>query len=307
MPFIRKLIANIVGDEDRFKITAINNKTAPEEFQCRSERCMPIVNLLLERGLFMFASKQSYDVYKNGKSPKLNLDGVGIPLFHFVRRITVSKVNPAYDIFMFEVRSVNDPPPYDQYELYKTDGVYNVYKYLYGTAERKNFINITSTQYVFQFKDHRDLNMIRSNFNRDMFTQYLDYNLRWHVSFGLSNFDHYKLIVQRSEEVSLFDSLEVRKQKGIDKVTKTDHSKDLIIGHFTSEDGDNLPGMCKKLADFTMGELSIDPNKFGNSSVPDMSLKFACEALLLYRLELDKKKERRRRNRNEPFAIGSVM
>lgn len=268
------------------KITILNNKAVPEILQCHRTRTMIIANVFRSNGFYLFPSKNSFDIFKKEKTPKLNEEGVGIPLLHFERldRLLGTK----FEIFKYEIRSSNEPPPYGDYKIVDQDERYKIYKYSYCKIEKTKPLSMTNGSYpcTFDFLDNTSITLAPVNSTRDADSTYMGYSFRWHIDF----FDifEYSLIYLPATEKWMQSNIRERKNKSFFGISKVDYSSDIILATISSRKCDILPRRVNKMAKIVVGENSNNTDYFGIKNVPDMTLKFAVQALYLFELQSER-------------------
>ncbi|SMN21384.1 similar to Saccharomyces cerevisiae YMR316W DIA1 Protein of unknown function, involved in invasive and pseudohyphal growth [Maudiozyma saulgeensis] len=313
MGLVTKLKKTVLKD-DRLRIEKTTAKNIPDFLHFSSERHLPIAQISGDTSRVIFPSVQSYDVFKTFKKldPSFLKDnnGVGIPLFR-IRSVEWNQRNfkemnkeLVYQIFSYELRSVDEVPPYMDGEVVLNVKDVKLYKCLYCDVYKAN--SSGGTTYFLEFKDDSlgEIPMIHRFQYRDMDTNLYNWNFRWHVKFSpIIENDHYKLGYLNPDTVSLLDTKEIVKDKKLLKIPKTERFK-LIFGHYTSEDSDFFPSSIIKVADFTIGEKEVVPS-LGVRDVPVVTKIFACQCLLIHIIELEKRSGERAINApyNTPFIM----
>lgn len=291
------------GNEE-LHVQMASTKKVPEQFRFKSERTLPMVRFWNRRGIFLFSSRQSLDKFKaEGSSfgfAPTNKEGVGIPLFHIVRELL--DLVPTFNIYKYEIVSVNDPPVYStEAELISDNGNFKLYKIPFCKINMT--VDLTRIQYNFHFfstpvDKQADTSLIKQPNFRDMDTEIDSYIMRWHINYTpiLTN-SHYTLELLPANMTSLYDnkSLTVRNNMMGEPV----YDK-FVVGHLTSDTSDLLPKTTSKVAKLIVGETKI--NSFGISDIPWNTQVLACQSLLIHYIDEIKEREtsrkKKRRNRN---------
>ncbi|CCF60048.1 hypothetical protein KAFR_0I02690 [Kazachstania africana CBS 2517] len=262
--FMRKVVRSLLDDE-RLHVTITDDKTVPEFLHFKNERKMPIARVDSSPGFFVFPSVQSFDVFKanDGDLNRIELDsnGVGIPLFHFVRKLGLDL---SYDIYVYELRSVDDAPPYAAHQLFHSTSEFKIYRSLYGTISLN--IKLGTMDYEFH-GDNEPFVMSHMKKFRDLDTKILGSDFTWHVTFNpVLRSDHYKLLLQ------------------------DDRESKFVAAHYTSENSDLLSiiSTVTKTADIIVGDDSN--GSFGIYDVSHMTKLIVCQGLLIHQLELQKQR-----------------
>ncbi|CAB4253048.1 similar to Saccharomyces cerevisiae YMR316W DIA1 Protein of unknown function, involved in invasive and pseudohyphal growth [Maudiozyma barnettii] len=307
MGLIRKLAFKMLDDDRRLRIEKRNDKSIPEFLHFNTERHMPIVDIPARRGYLIFPSVQSFDKFKTNRSRDIdNIDenGMGIPLFLIERQLlthgmTMIDTELTYKIFKYEIKKIDDVPPYGDFEIIAQNTNFKVYKYVYCKIYKASKLSQIALQFVFNDDKENSSYMVHKREFRDMDTSVMNVSFRWHVRYSPLENDHYKLALLNPREISLMDSPSVRAQKKKENLTKIDPYV-TVIGHYTSEDDDILPHIIEKDADFFIGEQGSVAN-LGISNVPKLTQIFACQALVLHVIE--RQKENRRRRNTQRNAV----
>ena len=311
MGLFRKLAVKLMDDK-RLRVEKRNDDSIPESLHFNMERHMPIVDIPLARGYLIFPSVQSFDKFsENGDKENidsLDSNGMGIPLFQIKRQLltpglTMIETELTYKIYKYEIKQRDDVPPYGDFEIIAENQNFKVYKYLYGKVYKSSKMTQSALQFVINNDVENSYFMLHKREFRDMDTCIDGYNFRWHVRYSPMENDHYKLALLNPKEVSLMDSPSVKSMKKKNNITKIDPYS-LVFGHYTSENEDLIPSMIMKSADFIIGEKGVASN-IGLSNVPELTQKFACQALVLHVIERQKEEERDRKHRHRNgFRMG---
>ncbi|SMN20405.1 similar to Saccharomyces cerevisiae YMR316W DIA1 Protein of unknown function, involved in invasive and pseudohyphal growth [Maudiozyma saulgeensis] len=305
MGLFRKLAVKLMDDDRRLRVEKKNDKHIPEFLHFNIERHMPIVDVPTRRGYLIFPSIQSFDRFKTNRGSDINNideNGMGIPLFLIERQLlthgmTMLDTELTYKIYKYEIKKLDEVPPYGDFEIIAQNANFKVYKYVYSKIYKSSKLSQTALQFVVNEDKENASYMLHKREFRDMDTCVMNQNFRWHVRYSPLENDHYKLALLNPREISLTDSPSVKLQKKKENLTKID-PYDAVIGHYTSEDKDILPGVIEKDADFVVGEQGSEAN-LGLSNVPELTQTFACQALVLHVIERQKeRKNRRNRHRN---------
>ena len=300
--------------DERLHVDQRTDKAVPEFLQFNMERNLPICDMPMHRGYYIFPSVQSFEAFKRSRGAtieKLDANAMGVPLLRLDRQflthgMTMIDSEIKYKVYRYEVRSCFDPPPYgvDVREciIVAEDAQFKVYKYLYANIYKADKLTQSALKISFVGGDNSGLQgddnslyMLHRREFRDMDTCIKGFNLRWHVRYSPLENDHYKLALLNPREPSLMDSPQTIANKKKANITKI-NPYTAVLGHYTSEAEDLLPGLIVKDADFIIGENG-SPANIGIANIPELTIIFAAQALVLHCVEREKEKKRRRRNR----------
>ncbi|QLG74437.1 hypothetical protein HG535_0G03200 [Zygotorulaspora mrakii] len=287
------------GDE-KFRIDLSKNVTHPA-FQYNRERCLPISQIFGHRGFFLFPSENSYDIFKNTKFNYglLEPGGVGIPLFH-IRKcyhlMSFSGRSPVFIIYKNIILHEKENVPFAKYNVIRKENGLVLYEVPYCEIYRRMGLLNKEYNLVFSFDGitTRQLLMIRRSYNRDLFTNINDTNLRWHVSYSPLKSDQFRLAILEDGAPSLLDDSETRRRKKSSD-SSSGKRENRVIAHFTRRHKDYLPKIISKESNLIIGEWSDSPS-YGISSIPWDTQALSCQALLIHYLEDEEEK----RGSNQP-------
>ena len=281
-------VKNSVLGEDRLRVEYSTDPQIPQFLHFLGIRRMPIAQLDSNLNRVLFSSPQSFERYKHiGKLTRELLDdpdGLGIPLMRMedVEEAYFSGKNELVrNIYLFYRCPLDETPPFEHCrEMLRNDKV-ALYKCLYCKVFRTN--TSSGTDYTLHFMQTGDEIPMSHRFrHRYMDTRVEGATFRWHVKYApIIENDHYKLALLNPDVPSLLD-------EGIKSPEAHQSAKyALMCAHYYSDDADFLPRSVLKVADFTMGEAEQVPSP-GITKVPELTLVFACQVLLINALELDK-------------------
>lgn len=112
-----------------------------------SERAMPFVSVLLQRGFFAFPSEESLQLFLHNKRKLDNIDpktGLGLPLFHaislnLVKSLFSDQNTPVMRIYKYVmIDSQCDKPPLNSEVVSRINENVSIYKYEFCTILKKN-------------------------------------------------------------------------------------------------------------------------------------------------------------------------
>ncbi|GMM58439.1 Dia1 protein [Maudiozyma humilis] len=313
MGLFRRLAVSMMSD-DRLRVDKLTAKAVPEFLKFNMERNLPICDMPLHRGYFIFPSVQSFEAFKRTRGAEigtLDANAMGVPLLRIERQflthgMTMISSEVKYKVYRYEVRTINDPPPYGGVDrdctVIAENGQFKVYKYLFADIYKADKASESALKIAFIGGDNSDLHgddnalyMLHRRAFRDMDTSIKGVNLRWHVRYSPLQNDHYKLALLNPREPSLLDSAQTRASKRKANITKIEPYT-AVLGHYTSEAEDLLPGFIVKDADFIIGENG-SPANIGIANIPELTVLFATQALVLHCIERERD-ENSRRNSN---------
>lgn len=315
-------------------IILTDDHNIPSELRFNKVRQMPIIRQTMGSDVYMFPSIQSYDAYKNNnKEFCLNEDGVGIPLFKFeVCKFT--EYNPdnssekiRYKIYIYILKGILEPPPFDYECIIKSNDKFNIYKCLFCTISKK--LKWFSIIYNMSIKESTEkvYYIIFKGLKLDVLMD--DYIIRWNNTHSILRNIEFKARILPIETKSLFDSakefktstpyynqaLIKKKRDNTDnyvtepqvypfdthgtKVLLTEPRKH-FIGRYTT---DVAGRFSNKVAIVYIGEYG-SLNSFGIINIPFTTKLLACQALLLHRIEVTRRMKRRNNYTN--YAIGMM-
>ena len=298
-----------------------------------SVRNIPLVSILLTRGLFAFSSESSYETFLKNKrkldqQSLLNNGGIGVPLFHAVtsnviKSLLVSgklKVEPVMKIFKYQIINNNnnnnnteDLELFPNYEIILQDNMSNkiLIKYefcqVFKSVDENNSLKII---HILKFHNGKEIKMVNFSDKKDIDTMVDDLPLRW---YGFSGFaspfgsNDIKLLVLDDNMPSYMDN------PRINNTNQLAHNRPLrslpIWGRYSDTNVSMLPTKrTVKLANFKIKELSptihvashINSNEGATSlsngitMVPENTEILTCMCMLLH--EYESRKERRHKN-----------
>ena len=284
-------VKNSVLGEDRLRVEYTTDSDVPQFLHFLGIRRMPIAQLDSNLNRVLFSSPESYERYKHvGKLTRELLDdpdGLGIPLMR------MEDVEEAYfsgkselvrNVYLFYRCAIDDTPPFEHFRQVLHNEKIALYKCLYCRVFRTN--TSAGTNYTLHFMQTGDeIPMYHRFRHRDMDTRIEGATFRWHVKYApLIENDHYKLALLNPDVPSLldYDLTGARSPE-----MHPDAKYRLMCAHYFSDDADFLPRNVLKVADLTVGETEQVPSP-GITKVPELTMVFACQALLINALELDK-------------------
>lgn len=307
----------------------------PSELRFNKVRQMPITKRAIENDVYMFPSLQSYDAFKNNKKEFcLNEDGMGIPLFKFevCGFMEYNPDNPSerikYKIYTYILKSALEPPPFDYDCIIKSNDKFNIYKCLFCTISKRlkwfrDIYNMSVRETA-----ERVYHIISKGFKLDVLMD--DYVVRWNDTHNIFRDTGFKAQILPIETKSLFDSAKefktstpyynqaLIKKKHSDTAyssneprvyqfdthdTKilTEKPQKHYVGRYTTE---GAGGFSNKVAIVYIGEYG-SLNSFGVMNIPFTTKLLACQALLLHRIEVERRMKRQ--SRHNRYAIDMMF
>ncbi|KAK5780657.1 uncharacterized protein PWA37_003304 [Arxiozyma heterogenica] len=258
-----------------------------------SVRNIPLVSILLTRGLFAFSSDISYKTFLNNKRKldqpaSLDNGGIGVPLFHAVTNNVIksllvsgkSKVEPVMKIFKYQIidnnhtSSLEDLELLPNYEIILQNNISNKFliKYefcqIFKSIDENNSLKII---HILKFHDGKEIRMVNFSDKKDIDTVVDDFPLRW---YGFSGFaspfgsNDIKLLVLDDNMPSYMDNNTIN--SGVNN-SHTNNANQLISsrplralpiwGRYSDTNVSMLPTKrTVKLANFKIKELSQATN-----------------------------------------------
>ncbi|AJT04591.1 hypothetical protein H828_YJM1478N00160 [Saccharomyces cerevisiae YJM1478] len=167
-----------------------------------SERAMPFVSVLLQRGFFAFPSEESLQLFLHNKRKLDNIDpktGLGLPLFHaislnLVKSLFSDQNTPVMRIYKYVmIDSQCDKPPLNSEVVSRINENVSIYKYEFCTILKKmeshNFSSRVEHDFIFHRKDEPDVHIPMINYNqrKNADTAIHGLNLRWYGTTSLAS------------------------------------------------------------------------------------------------------------------------
>lgn len=249
-------------------------------------RKLPLVNILGKRGFFLFSSKQSYDKFKvtKFKEAKLDIEGVGVPLFHMVNNYDiiayVSAKNPLYVVYRYVLEELQNPPPYSHSEVVLQNDIYCLYKVPFCEIYKSR--GFTKTKYKllfpFQSKDTIEYEMIEDKFSKEFDVNFEGSSLLWNVASQKDSSFSYDLRLQDS----------YASQDGSASSMLPLTGPGATIGQYSPKCFGRIPRTTYGCADLWINENSR-PEAFGITSVPWVTELLACQGMLIHRINEDRR------------------
>ncbi|EDO15837.1 hypothetical protein Kpol_1057p26 [Vanderwaltozyma polyspora DSM 70294] len=285
--------------EGKYKVLTTTSNDIPTCYHFSRRRNLIIAKVLEGEGYFAFSSIQSFEKFKSSKNKnELDPSGVGVPLLHIISRkdgLFDSKVTStigfclgmkkmSFIIYIYEMKSKNEPPPYNKFEIIIESETHTLYK--------TPFCQVTCDQLGFtkeyQFEYLHTVNIDPIGMKRDLRTENYSSNitgqkLKWNRKLTMLS-----LFSEDSEyELLLLEDINNR------PIPSNPKPK---IAYYTKDFADSFYGFIKRSADLFVGEQSA-ADSLGIVGVPMLTVAITCEALVLHYVEHHRKLESRRRAR----------
>ena len=194
-------------------------------------RSIPLVSILLTRGLFAFSSDISYETFLTNKrkldQPSLLYNGgIGVPLFHALTSNVIkslfvsgkSKVEPVMKIFKYQIihnTNMENLKSFPNYEIILQDNITDkiLIKFefcqIFKCIDDNNSLKII---HILKFYNGKEIKMVNFSDKKDIDTNVEDLPLRW---YGFSGFaspfgsNDIKLLVLDDNMPSYMDNITV--------------------------------------------------------------------------------------------------
>lgn len=288
-----RIDVHLKEDPDDSILDNLDDTKAGAAFQHNSERNLIIANVLGKRGFFLLPSVHAFDKFKQTKFdfPRLEPEGVGIPLFQIVRSnkmwAGLSTKIPVYSIHKYIITRTGQDNPFSESEMVKCDSELTLWKAPYCHIHRRSGFKNIEFKLVFASDSSpiRELFMVRRSYDRDLFTCMKLTNLRWHVSCSPFKDNQHTLAILGEDFPSLLDDPGTRARKKQAKGNKQDLR---IIGKYTTRTMDILPHRVSNEACVILGEWSDAPS-YGISSISWETEVLACQGLLIHYMEYERR------------------
>ncbi|SJM82638.1 uncharacterized protein ZBIST_0579 [Zygosaccharomyces bailii] len=259
-----------INSSEVLRVAEPPNERPPFYSRHNRVRTMPIVNAMGTRGFYLFASQQSFDMFKNTgfKQAKLNAEGVGIPLFHMLESYDIVawflKKKPVYIVHKFIIQKLDDPPPYTESKLVLQDDELCLYKVPFCEIFQK--MRFSSCTYSFKFPFHPE----GSDASYELVDNY--------------NFQNYKTLIS-GQDLAWKSDLDFTFETWDYKLC-LDSGKKTPIATYSTQDCDYLPKKTFKCANLFIQE-ETGPEALGNTSVAWLTQILACQGVLIHRIIRD--------------------
>ena len=167
-----------------------------------SERSMPFISILLQRGFFAFPSEASYQIFLHNKRKLDKIDpktGLGLPLFHaislnLVKSLFSSQNTPVMRIHKFVlIDSQCEKPPLNSELISQINENVSIYKFEFCTILKKmeshNFSSRIEHDFIFHRSNEPDVHVPMINYNqrKNADTTVHGLNLRWYGTTSLAS------------------------------------------------------------------------------------------------------------------------
>ncbi|QHS75751.1 uncharacterized protein SPAR_N01520 [Saccharomyces paradoxus] len=167
-----------------------------------SERAIPFISVLLQRGFFAFPSEESFQLFLHNKRKLDNIDpktGLGLPLFHaislnLVKSLFSDQNTPVMRIYKYVmIDSQCEKPPLNSEVISQINENVSIYKYEFCTILKKmeshNFSSRVEHVFIFHRKNEPDVHIPMINYNqrKNADTTVHGLNLRWYGTTSLAS------------------------------------------------------------------------------------------------------------------------
>ncbi|CAI4051469.1 hypothetical protein SUVZ_14G1590 [Saccharomyces uvarum] len=167
-----------------------------------SERTMPFISILLQRGFFVFPSEESFQFFLHNKRKLDNIDpktGLGLPLFHavslnLVKSLFSNQNTPVMRIYKYAViDSQCGKPPLNSELVLEINTNISIYKFEFCTILKKleshNFSSRVEHDFIFHINNEPDVHIPMINYNqrKNADTTVHGLNLRWYGTTSLAS------------------------------------------------------------------------------------------------------------------------
>lgn len=242
-------------------------------------RNLPLVNILGKRGFFLFSSKRSYDKFKvtKFKEAKLDIEGVGVSLFHMVNNYDiiayVSAKKPLYVVYRYVLEELQIPPPYSHSEIVLQNDIYCLYKVPFCEIYKSKGFTKTKYKLLFSFQseDTREYEMIEDKSSKEFEVNLEGSSLLWDVA---SHKDSSFSCDPRLQDPYV-------SQDGCASSMLPVTGPGATIGQYSPKCFGKIRRTTYGYADLRLNENSR-PEAFGITSVPWITEVLACQGLLVH-------------------------
>ncbi|EJS41992.1 YNL165W [Saccharomyces arboricola H-6] len=167
-----------------------------------SERIMPFVSILLQRGFFAFPSEESFQLFLHNKRKLDNIDpktGLGLPLFHavslnLVKSLFSNQNTPVMRVYKYVIiDSRYEKPPPNSEQISQIEENVSIYKFEFCTIlkimESHDFSSRVEHNFIFHRNNEPDIHIPMINYNqrKNADTTVHGLNLRWYGTTSLAS------------------------------------------------------------------------------------------------------------------------
>ncbi|EDO15424.1 hypothetical protein Kpol_1015p14 [Vanderwaltozyma polyspora DSM 70294] len=263
----------------KYTIEQLVKKEVPECFHFNATRNLIIVRVADQNGFLIFGSRQSYETFKDTTSDKSYIAGNignGVPLMEIAVDNVARFRDPSdlksliFGVYVYEVRSIYEPPPYDEYTVIQNNGGKKLFKipFCEVSCEKNGFDKDYKFHFVYS-NAMDDMRMGREFMTENYFTNISGYVLKWEA------FE--KPPAANKQHLSL------QLMENIEKMKVTDANR-LTVAHYTEELRGKLNRIINHEADLYVGEKYYS-NNYDINDIPLQTKIIAAEALVIHYIQ----------------------
>ncbi|EDO15288.1 hypothetical protein Kpol_449p3 [Vanderwaltozyma polyspora DSM 70294] len=284
--------------ERKYKVLNTTSNDIPTCYHFSRRRNLIIGKVLKSEGYYAFSSIQSFEKYKNCTNRnELDPSGVGVPLLHIVSRreglfdsavkssigIGLGIKKMSFTIYIYDLKSRSDPPPYSRFEIINQSETHTLYKTPFCQVSCDKLGSTKEYQFDYLHSINTDpISMTRDLISENYISNITGQKLKWNRKLTLLS-----LFLEDSKyELLLLDDIKNR------PISSNPKPK---IAYYNKDFADSFYGSIKRSADIFVGEQT-DVDSFGIVGVPALTIEITCEALIIHYVEHHRKLESRRRS-----------